>query len=73
MLGPNPPAWDQFNEVTTGWLLNAHSPTEERAVWRYKMAARKLYERTHDPEGLALRMLLIALRDDARSVHALAA
>jgi hypothetical protein len=56
-MDPNKPAWDQFNAITTSWLLNAHSPLEERAIWSLKMRARKLYEHTHDPEGLALRLL----------------
>jgi hypothetical protein len=55
----NQPAWDQFNAITTDWLLHAHTPLEERAVWALKLRAYRLYHQSHDPEGLAVRLLAI--------------
>jgi hypothetical protein len=49
--------------LTTDWLLNAHTPLEERAVWQMKLRAYRLYHQSHDPEGLAKRLLAIVLRD----------
>jgi hypothetical protein len=59
----NQPAWDSFNTITTDWLLNAHTPLEERAVWQMKLRAYRLYHQSHDPEGPAKRLLAIVLRD----------
>lgn len=56
------PAWDQFCEITTGWLINAHSPTEERAVWQMKLRARRLYDHARDPEAMACRLLQIVTK-----------
>jgi hypothetical protein len=55
--------WDAFNAITTAWLLHAHSPLEERTVWALKLRAYRLYHQSHDPEGLAKRLLAIVLRD----------
>ncbi len=57
------PAWDQFNRITTHWLLSARTPDDERAIWDMKVRAYRLYHRTHDPEGIARRLLAIVTRD----------
>ena len=63
----NKPAWDQFNAITTGWLLNAHTPLEERAIWNMKVRAYRLYHHTRDPEGVARRLLAIVTKPRRRA------
>lgn len=61
------PAWDQFNAITTAWLLDARTPLEERIVWNMKMRARKLYDAARDPEDMARRLLAIVSKDQQHS------
>jgi hypothetical protein len=53
------PAWDVLCALTTDWLLNAHSPTEERAVWQLKLKCRRIWENSQHPDVMAAKMLAI--------------
>jgi hypothetical protein len=66
----NKPAWDQFNIITTSWLLAAQSPAEERAIWAMKLRARNLYEHARSPEDMARRLLGIILKSQYQASKA---
>jgi hypothetical protein len=69
-IDPNVPAWDELCKLTTGWLLNASSPTEERALWQLKLRTRRLYDSASDPNGIAERMLAILSQQQDQSIAA---
>jgi hypothetical protein len=69
-INPDCPAWDELCKLTTGWLLNAQSATEERALWQLKLRTRRLYDSASDPNGIAERMLAILSQPQVRSIAA---
>ena len=62
---PDRPAWEQLCQLTTGWLLSARSPREERTIWALKMDHRRRYELATDGQAAAEAMLHECLRQQA--------